>query len=128
MDSRSEENLKGVHPDLVRVIRRAAILPTIPFIVIHGMRTVQEEAGMVAKGASQTIHSRHLPNEEGFACAVDVAAMVEGHVSWQQRFYEDIWAEVEQAANTLAVPVEWGGHWRTLKDWGHFQLPWQNYP
>lgn len=128
MDARSQENLKGVHPDLVRVITQVLIKPSIEFIVIHGLRTLAEETALVNEGKSTTLHSRHLPNEKGFGCAVDVAAMVGGHVSWQPRFYDEIWTDVERAAHALKVPVEWGGDWKLFKDYGHFQLPWNVYP
>jgi peptidoglycan L-alanyl-D-glutamate endopeptidase CwlK len=128
MDTRSQANLKGVHPDLVRVITQVLIKPSINFIVIHGVRDLEEEEEMVKEGKSTTLHSRHLPNEKGFGCAVDVAALVGGHVSWQPHFYEEIWTDVERAAHALKIPVEWGGDWKLFKDYGHFQLPWNVYP
>jgi len=127
MDDRSEANLKGVHPDLAKVMRSAS--QTVqPFIIIHGLRTVAEEQANVAKGASQTMHSRHLPNKQGWACAVDVAALEQGHVTWDSKSYAHVAFAVEHAAETLGIPIEWGGDWKTLKDWGHFQLPWAKYP
>lgn len=126
MDERSEANLQRVHPDLRKVIRAAAA--TTPFLVIHGLRTPTEEEAMVAKGASQTLHSRHLAGRSGYACAVDVAALEDQHVSWEPKLYAAIWSAVEAAGKALGVPVEWGGSWTTLKDFGHFQLPWAQYP
>ena len=126
MDTRSEANLAHVHPDLVLVMREAA--KDVSFIVIHGIRTVAEEAVNVAKGASQTMHSRHLPNKQGFACAVDIAAMVDGHVSWDAKPYSLIANAVKAEADRHAIQIEWGGDWKTLKDLGHFQLPWARYP
>lgn len=127
MDARSEANLAQVHPDLVAIMR-ATSQAVQPFIIIHGLRTPEEEAGMVAKGASETMHSRHLPNTEGFCCAVDVAAMTNGHADWSTGCYDVIWQQVQKAAATLNLLIEWGGSWTTLKDLGHFQLPWAQYP
>lgn len=127
MDARSEANLYMVHPDLVVVMRETAQEPQ-PFIVIHGLRTEAEEAAMVAKGASETMHSRHLPNSEGLCCAVDVMAMTNGHADWDAKAYTAIQAAVQEAAERLGVIVEWGGGWTTLKDLGHFQLSWAAYP
>lgn len=126
MDARSEANLARVHPDLVKAVRAAA--QSLPFLVIHGIRTADEEAKNVARGASQTMHSRHLPNHEGFACAVDFAALEDGHVTWDPKAYLPIWRAIRAAGEALGVPVEWGGSWKTLKDWGHVQLPWEQYP
>lgn len=126
MDARSEANLAHVEPDLCKVIRLAA--DSIDFIVICGLRTVDEEHEAVDTGHSETMHSRHLPDSKGLAAAVDVMAMPGGHASWDSKDYEPIAAAVMEAANTLHTPVEWGGDWTTLKDWGHFQLPWAQYP
>lgn len=126
MDARSEAALEGVHPDLCKVIRAAA--QQVKFLVIHGLRTPAEEASYVAAGRSQTTHSRHLPGAQGYACAVDVAALADGHVSWDSHFYAEIWVAIQRAAKALGVPVQWGGDWITLKDLGHFQLPWSTYP
>lgn len=128
MDARSEKNLVGVHPDLAKVIRSASLVCVQKFIVIDGLRTPTEEAAEVAKGASQTQHSRHLPNAHGLACAVDVMALKEGLADWAALDYQPIAAAILQQSALMEVPVEWGGNWTTLKDWGHFQLPWAVYP
>lgn len=128
MDTRSETSLTGVHPDLVRVVRSASLVSKQPFMVIHGLRTVAEEAQNVAKGASETMHSRHLPNKEGFACAVDLMAVTDDLPDWKARDYQPIAAAMFAAAHSESVLIEWGGDWKTLKDWGHFQLPWRVYP
>jgi uncharacterized protein YcbK (DUF882 family) len=57
---RSENNLKGVNPDLVKVIRRALEITPVDFIVIEGLRTQARQKEMVATGKSQTMNSRHL--------------------------------------------------------------------
>jgi peptidoglycan L-alanyl-D-glutamate endopeptidase CwlK len=128
MDARSEACLAGVHPDLGKIIRLAAAHTPVPYIVIHGLRDLDEERANVAKGVSQTLHSRHLPNRQGFACAVDIAAAPGGHISWDAALYRHIAVSVKAAAAELGLPVEWGGDWKSLKDWGHFQLPWSTYP
>lgn len=126
MDARSEANLAHVHPDLVKVIEAAA--KSASFLVIHGIRTVAEEAANCAKGASQTMHSRHLPNKQGFACAIDFAALDQGHVTWDPKAYAPVWRAIKAAADAMHIPVEWGGSWVSLRDWGHVQLPWKDYP
>ena len=55
--------LKGVHPDLVRVVLRCADDwkdAETGFIVTCGLRTLAEQKVLVAKGASKTLRSRHL--------------------------------------------------------------------
>lgn len=128
MDPRSESNLVGVHPDLCAIVRRAAEVSPQPFIVIAGLRTVVAEAKNVADGASQTMHSRHLPDKQGLGCAIDVMADNNGAADWQAEDYKPIADSMFSAAKQLDLVVEWGGDWKTLKDWGHFQLPWAQYP
>lgn len=121
--------LSGVHPALVNVMTVAGARSTVPFIVIHGLRTIEEEQAACASGHSETMHSRHLPNAAGLACAVDVAAEPDGaHIDWQEAPYHLIAEAVKEAASELNVPITWGGDWHSLKDFGHFELPWKNYP
>ena len=131
MDHRSETMLAHVHPDLARVIRATAQIPQ-PFVVTYGLRTVADEAKMVATHHSTTMHSRHLANADGFSCAVDVTPLIAGVLSFAQgheaAIYGAVAAQIKAAAAALNIPIEWGGDWKTFKDWGHFQLPWKVYP
>lgn len=142
MDIRSETNLVKVHSDLCAVMRTAAQTPQ-PFIVDYGLRTVQAEAKAVATGHSQTMHSRHLPDAHygGKAMAVDVAAVVDGAVSFavghEAEVFGQIAVQVLAAAKTLGIDVQWGGSpigaWTDgivshFRDWGHFQLDPKEYP
>ncbi|KGT95319.1 peptidase M15 [Erwinia typographi] len=120
---RSERNLQGVNPDLVKLVRHALSLTTVDFGITEGLRTVEREKEMVAGGHSQTMNSRHLTGH-----AVDVVAYVGSQVSWEWPLYEQIASAFKQASSELAVPVEWGGDWTTLKDGAHFQLPFAEYP
>jgi hypothetical protein len=45
--------LRGVHPDLVQVVERAAELSDRPFRVLEGLRTLERQRTLKAKGASQ---------------------------------------------------------------------------
>lgn len=123
--------LSKVHPDLVKVIEAAAQIP-FAFQVIQGLRTEAQEQTAVCTGHSTTMHSRHLPNANGVACAVDVAAVVNGHITFapgdEARVYGHLAVEIKAAAAQLHIPIEWGGDWHTFKDFGHFQLPWEQYP
>ena len=126
MDQRSEDNLEHVHPDLVKLVHEAA--EHVSFVVIEGLRTLDQEKKNVASGHSQTLHSRHLPNKDGVACAVDIMATPGGKVSWEPHDYTPIDLAFRLASHNLSIPVQWGGDWSTLKDYGHFQLPWESYP
>lgn len=120
---RSENNLKGVNPDLVRIVRRALQLSPVDFGITEGLRTVERQRQLVAAGKSQTMNSRHISGH-----AVDVFAYPTSAGSWEWKYYEQIATAFKQAAKELNIPVEWGGDWKTLKDGPHFQLPHAKYP
>ena len=132
LDARSEQSLLKVHPDLIRVARLAYTTSKQAFVITPGLRTLAEEKAHVASGTSQTLHSRHFPNKQGFVCAIDVVAdSVPGgklDPDWNPAHYQPIAAAFLLAAHECNVLIEWGGNWKTLKDWGHFQLPWAVYP
>lgn len=119
---RSEQNLQGVHPDLVAVVRKALSISFVDFMVTEGVRTPERQRKLVKKGASQTLNSLHLPQADGYAHAVDLAAWV-GEVRWDWPLYHKIADAMKLAASELGIPIEWGGDWSTLKDGPHFQLP-----
>lgn len=120
---RSLARMEGVHPDLVRVARRALELSEVDFMVTEGLRSTARQAVLVKAGASRTLRSRHLTGH-----AVDVAAVVDGAVRWDWPLYLKIAAAFELAARELAVPVVWGGRWRRLRDGPHFELDRKVYP
>ena len=122
LGAKSLARLEGVHPDLVRVVKRAIEITPIDFTVTEGLRTVERQRALVAAGASQTMKSRHITGH-----AVDLAAIVMGEVRWDWPLYAKLAGAMKAAARELAIPLEWGGDWK-MKDGPHFQLPWANYP
>lgn len=129
LTSRDKTRLNGVHPDLVRVVYRAASDPDCPhFVVLEGTRSVARQRKLVAKGASKTMNSRHIPAPNGYGHAVDIAPLIDGKVSWDWPLYHKLAPHVKRAADREDVPIEWGGDWRSFKDGPHWQLPWTQYP
>jgi peptidoglycan L-alanyl-D-glutamate endopeptidase CwlK len=118
----SLNRLKGVHPDLVRVVLRAAEITGQPFQITEGVRTPSRQRELVRRGASKTMNSRHLSGH-----AVDVVAMVGNRVSWEVPLYYRIADAMKEAAEELGIRIEWGGDWRSFFDGPHFQLPWKFY-
>lgn len=114
---RSEQRLQGVHPDLVRVVRKALQLSAVDFAVIEGLRDPKRQEQLVASGASKTMNSRHLTGH-----AIDVAPIIAGQVRWDWPPFHQIAAAMKQAAKEENVAIVWGGDWRTFKDGPHFEL------
>lgn len=106
--------LKGVHPDLVKVVKRTIELTPIDFTVLEGLRTKERQKQLVAKGASKTMNSRHLTGD-----AVDIAPLVDGKVTWDWKYYFPVAEAMRQAAKELNVRVKWGANWKFLNDSSH---------
>ena len=113
----SKNNLKGVHPDLAKVVERAISLTTVDFRVTEGLRSKQRQLELVNKGASKTLNSRHITGH-----AVDVVALIGGSVRWDWPLYDKIAKAFKQAAKELNIPIIWGGDWKNFKDGPHFEL------
>ena len=120
---RSKLRLRGVHPDLVKVMNRAIEITPLDFTVLEGVRSVKRQRELYARGASKTMRSRHLTGH-----AVDIAPLVGGKVSWDWPLYYRLEEAVKQAAKDVCIQVEWGGDWKSFKDGPHWQLPWKAYP
>jgi len=123
LSARSEEHLAGVHADLVRVVRRAAEISELEFIVTEGLRTPARQRELVATGKSQTSNSRHLTGH-----AVDLCVVIDGNANWDFANYRTLADTMKSAAAQLGVPIVWGGDWKTLRDGPHFELNRKNYP
>jgi peptidoglycan L-alanyl-D-glutamate endopeptidase CwlK len=127
MDDRSEKNLKGVHSDLVQIVRKARLLVDsrtdgLSFIVTEGLRTQERQRQLFKAGASRTMNSRHLTGH-----AVDLAATVEGDVRWDWPLYNEL--ALAMKLSTGGVPIVWGGDWKGgFRDGPHFELARSSYP
>ena len=122
LGSRSLMRLEGVHPDLVRVVKRAAASSDLDFTVLEGLRTEARQRQLFKQGATKTLNSRHLTGH-----AVDLAPLIDGKVSWDWPLYHRLAKIVKAAAAAENVPLQWGGDWR-FKDGPHWELPWKQYP
>lgn len=123
LGQRSKLRLKGVHPDLVKVVERAIEISTVDFTVLEGLRTPERQKALVEAGASETLNSRHITGH-----AVDLGAWVGDEVRWDWPLYHKIAAAMKDASKQVNVPIKWGGDWRNFKDGPHFQLPRKTYP
>lgn len=123
LDDRSAARLAGVHPDLQRVVRLAAQITEVDFVVTEGLRTQERQKELFDKGASQTMNSRHLTGH-----AVDLAAKIGNEVRWDWPLYDKLAVAMKRAADELGVMIVWGGDWKTLKDGPHFELNRSAYP
>lgn len=150
LGAQSLKELKGVHADLVAVVKRAIQITAQDFAVHDGIRTIAEQQQLVAAGASQTMESRHITGH-----AVDLVPYVNGKLRWEWPPIYVIADAVRAAAKELGTPIRWGGAWdvefttstespedlvagyvsrrkkaglRAFVDGPHFELPKSKYP
>ena len=114
LSKRSLARLEGVDERMVRVVKTAISVSKIDFGVIQGLRTIEEQRELVAKGASQTMKSKHLDG-----LAVDVMAYIGSRGSWELKLYYDIADAFKIAAEEEDVQVRCGAAWHIndLREW-----------
>ena len=122
---RSLGNLKGIHPDLRRVMDVALAESPIDFIVIEGLRTEVRQRELIAQGASRTMNSRHLTGHAVDLLPIDPAT---GRGAFDWPLYHQLAPAVKKVAERLNVPITWGGDWTRFRDGPHFELAWHDYP
>lgn len=129
LSKNSLKKLEGVHPSLVRVVKRAIEITEVDFAVVQGNRTQAEQDALYAQGRTKpgpkvtwTRNSNHIGGR-----AVDLAPYVNGKIEWDDNGKLGLWPKIasamKQAAKELGVPLEWGGDWTKTKDRPHFELP-----
>ncbi|PHI31048.1 M15 family metallopeptidase [Budvicia aquatica] len=107
---RSENNLKGVNANLVKVVRRALEITSVDFTVIEGVRTLARQEQLYAQGRTApgkivtwTMKSKHIDGN-----AVDLLPVT----GWDNlSSFKAVSKAMFQAANELGVKIIWGADW-----------------
>tara|TARA_R110000822_G_scaffold95661_1_gene218445 strand:- start:3 stop:458 length:456 start_codon:yes stop_codon:yes gene_type:complete len=106
LSQRSLDKMEGVDERLVAVVKHAITATKTDFGVIQGLRTIEMQKALVAKGASQTMKSKHLDGN-----AVDLMAYVGGRGSWELNLYDDLADAMKEGANAVGCKIRWGAAW-----------------
>jgi peptidoglycan L-alanyl-D-glutamate endopeptidase CwlK len=106
--------LEGVDGRMVAVVKYAINVTKQDFSVTCGLRTIEEQRKLVAKGASKTMKRKHLDG-----LAVDLMAYINGRGSWELNLYDDLADAMSEAADLVGCRVRWGAAWHidNLGDW-----------
>lgn len=147
LGERSLSRLSGVHPDLVRVVRRAAMLAGADqdFTVIEGVRSKEQMCINWGKGRTAAecvshnvpasysepslakvtwlndpFNSKHGVRGDGFGHAVDLAPFP---IDWKDAArFKALSDLMLSAAHQEGVAIIWGGSWQTSPDTPHYEL------
>ena len=139
LSTKSLGKLQGVHPDLVKVIKRAIELTPYDFGVSEGVRTIARQEVLFEEGKSQTMNSKHIPViftrwsngtasrpagvvNNFYGAAVDLVVYVNGNATWEHKYFRKVIQAVFTAAIEHGVQVEAGALWRDFLDSPHIQL------
>lgn len=117
----SMDRLANLKREVALTVMLAITLTVQDFVVLQTLRSPEEQRKAVASGNSRTMKSKHLPDETGKARAADLAAWVNGAISWDFALYAEIAFAMDQAATQLgfAEHIRWGCAWdRVLSDFG----------
>ena len=114
LSSRSLGRLDGVDEKLSNIVKKAIGYTTVDFGVIQGLRSIEEQKELVAKGLSKTMNSKHLEGR-----AVDLMAYIGGRGSWELNVYDEIADAMKEAAVKVDVAVRWGAAWTVtdIREW-----------
>lgn len=116
LGQQSRARLKGVHPDLVKVVERAIQITAQDFMVLEGVRTPARQKELYAQGRTKpgpkvtwTLTSNHFVNKAtGFGHAVD---LVPFPIDWSHAKLDVVSKAMFAAAKELGVALRWGADW-----------------
>lgn len=118
LSQKSKDKLKGVHPDMIKVVERAIEISEIDFFVNEGVRTPERQKELYAQGRTKpgkkvtwTLNSNHFVSPKtGFGHAVDVYAFP-FNANQTPATSKKIAEAFLRASNELDIPVRWGADW-----------------
>lgn len=130
LSRKSLGKLGGVHPDLIKVVKRAIELTSVDFGITEGLRSITRQKELYAQGrttpgkiVTKTMRSRHLTGH-----AVDIVAYKDGKISWANHLYAKIAKAFYEAAEEYDILIKWGHDIQGLDDDAHFELDKEKYP
>lgn len=119
---RSADNLTETRIELQQLSHCALSRSPVDYVVIDGGRTAAEHKKNLENGKSWIKRSRH---QDG--AAIDVAAFVDGKITYDPEPYYQIAGAYYLCSDNLKIPIVWGGEWRA-QDLMHIELDRRFYP
>jgi hypothetical protein len=130
LSSTTEKALRTVDPNLQAVILRAQELSGTKIAMngLMGARTAEQQNALFRQNrsghwvTSKDGYSNPSNHQSGNAADVTFAD-ASGKMRWgQPDEYRRFNSYVQQAARERGVGVNWGGDWKTHKDWDHWEI------
>ena len=134
---RSLDNLKGLHPNLVKVLSEAVKNSPVDFTITEGVRTDKRQQELYAQGRTKpgvivtnkngtTNKSNHQPKSDGYGHAVDLYPFVDGSVRVNEKYVVpkliQITNHIKSVAFNLGIGIVCGIDWKSPYDPPHIEL------
>ncbi len=103
---KSQARLNDVNHALICVVNTALEISPIDFGITCGLRSLEEQKKLVAKGKSKTMRSLHLIGH-----AVDIVPFVFGRYQYDWPYFYPVIDAFIQASKDNEFKIEWGGAW-----------------
>lgn len=141
----SIEKMKGVHPKLIELMKKAISDSPYDFKVVQGLRTAEYQNSLYQQGRTKpgkivtkldgyNRKSNHQAKSDGYGHAVDIAVC--GHYDqngiyvkyttdtemFDNKKLVEISRHVKAVAKEMGLDIVWGGDWKTLYDTPHYEL------
>lgn len=124
-DKINEAALAKLHPELARRVRGILALAKregYTLQIVQGLRTFAEQDALFAKGrtkpGAKVTNARGGKSWHNYGLAVDLAPVINGRVSWNEKLFN--WSLIGKWAK--AVGLSWGGSWLSFKDRPHVEM------
>lgn len=141
----SIEKMKGVHPKLIDLMKKAISNSPYDFKIVQGLRTAEYQNELYQQGRTRpgkivtkldgyNKKSNHQAKADGYGRAVDIAVC--GHYDQNGNYVKcttdaemfdnkklvEISRHVKAVAKEMGLDIVWGGDWKTLYDTPHYEL------
>ena len=141
----SIEKMKGVHPKLIELMKKAISNSPYDFKIVQGLRTAAYQNELYQQGRTRpgkivtkldgyNKKSNHQAKSDGYGHAVDIAVCGQydqngNYVKYttdaemfDNKKLVEISRHVKAVAKEMGMEIEWGGDWKTLYDTPHYEL------
>lgn len=140
---RSLDTLKGVHPDMVKLMNESIKDTPVDFTVVQGVRTTEYQKELYSYGRTKInpntgkmtkvtnsdgvkSKSNHQAKSDGYGHAVDIFPFYNGKVQTQGNEPVEklkiLQVHIKAVAKCLGIKINWGGDFKSLFDPAHFEL------
>lgn len=135
---RSKDNLKGVHPDLVKLMEEVIKNTPYDFTIVEGVRTQKRQQELYAQGRTNKglpkvtnadgiiKKSNHQVKSDGYGHAVDIYPFYNGSVQINDKSViprlKVITDRIKSVAKKLEIKISCGIDWKDPYDPPHIEL------